>query len=376
MNKTRNFLWAVLALGLVVISIGCNSNATNSEPEEAAPYPTVQVDRRDIISYNSFPAILEGTVSSEIRPKISGYILEVAVREGQQVRKGDLLFRLETETLSQDASAARANVQAAQVEVNKLEPLVEKNIISPVQLETAKARLAQAQSAYNSLAANIDYARIKSPVNGVVGSINFREGALVSAQDPSPLTRISDIDEVFANFSMNEKDFISFSRNAEGANLQEKIDNLPPIKLILADGSEFKEEGKIETISGDISAQTGTITFRARFDNEQGLLRNGSSATVQVPQKFEDALVIPAISTFERQNKTFVYRVAENDSIYSTGIEITARENDLIVVSSGLEYGDQILAQGIGKVRPGIRIKPQPTSIDSLVTKSSQQVFK
>lgn len=363
-------------IGLTILFSGCNSGASNSRPAPATnPYPTIKVERRDVTVFKNFPAEVEGTVSSEIRPKISGYVLEVAVHEGEKVKAGQLLFRLETQSLSQDASAANANVQAAQVEVDKLMPLVEKNIISSVQLETAKARLAQAKSSYQGVAANIDYARVKSPVDGVVGSINFREGALVSPQDPTPLTTVSNISEVFANFSMNEKDFIAFNRNSEGASIEEKIKNLPKVKLILADNSEYEKEGTIETISGGINAQTGSVTFRARFNNDHGLLRNGSSAIVKVPEKFENALVVPTLSTFERQERTFVYRVGVNDSIFSVIIEVATNVDDLSVVTSGLEENDQILAQGVGKVQPGMKIKPQPTSIDS-ITSSSKQVFK
>lgn len=366
----------ILFTGLAVLVTGCNTGASNSRPEPAVnPYPTVKVERRDVTAFKNYPAEIEGTVSSEIRPKISGYVLEVAVHEGEKVKAGQLLFRLETQSLSQEASAAKANVQAAQVEVDKLKPLVEKNIISSVQLETAKARLAQAQSSYQGVAANIDYARVKSPVDGVVGSINFREGALVSAQDPTPLTTVSNISEVYANFSMNEKDFIAFNRNAEGSTIEEKIKNLPKVKLILADNSEYETEGTIETISGGINSQTGSVTFRARFDNEQGLLRNGSSAIVRIPEKYENALVVPSLSTFERQERTFVYRVGENDSLFTSRIEVATNVDDLTIVLSGLQENDQILAKGVGKVQPGIKILPQPTSIDS-ITNSSTQVFK
>ncbi|MCF4100541.1 efflux RND transporter periplasmic adaptor subunit [Gillisia sp. M10.2A] len=375
--RTSKFLYISLtAIGMLVFFTACNDSGAQPQAQ-AAPgaFPTVKVSSRDVTSYKTYPARVEGTISSEIRPKVSGYIQEVAVQEGQRVKKGQLLFRLETQSLSQDASAANANVKAAQVEVDKLKPLVDKNIISSVQLETAKAKLAQAKSAYNSIAANIDYARVKSPVEGVVGSINFREGALVSAQDPRALTTVSDIAEVYANFSMNEKDFIGFSKNAEGASLEEKIANLPEIKLLLADGSEYSEAGKIETISGDINAQTGSVTFRAKFSNSQGLLRNGSSVSILIPEIYKDVLVVPTLSTFERQGKTFVYKVAENDSIYTAAVEIAAKVDNLSVVISGLNNNDEILAKGVGKVKSGMMIQPQLTSIDS-ITNSFEPVFK
>lgn len=365
----------IFVLGLPLFFSSCN-NGSNSPPlDKPGSFPVVRVEQRDVISYTSIPARIEGAVSSEIKPKVSGYIEGVHVKEGERVKKGQLLFTLETQSLNQEAAAARANVRAAQVEVDKLEPLVEKDIISPVQLETARARLAQAQSSSNSISESINYARIKSPIDGFVGSINYREGSLVSAQDVRPLTTISDISTVYAYFSMNEKDFLTFTQSAEGTTPEERIENLPPVKLLLANNTEYEEEGVIETISGDINAQTGTVTFRARFPNSQGILRNGSSGTILVPKIFEDALVIPTLSTFERQQKVFVYKVSPNDTIYDVAIDVAAKVEGLSVVLSGLEKDDRILAQGTGRVRPGMRIDPMPTKIDS-ITRLSEPVFK
>lgn len=365
----------IFVLGLPLFFSSCN-NGSNSPPlDKPGSFPVVRVEQRDVISYTSIPARIEGAVSSEIKPKVSGYIEGVHVKEGERVKKGQLLFTLETQSLNQEAAAARANVRAAQVEVDKLEPLVEKDIISPVQLETARARLAQAQSSSNSISESINYARIKSPIDGFVGSINYREGSLVSAQDVRPLTTISDISTVYAYFSMNEKDFLTFTQSAEGTTPEERIENLPPVKLLLANDTEYEEEGVIETISGDINAQTGTVTFRARFPNSQGILRNGSSGTILVPKIFEDALVIPTLSTFERQQKVFVYKVSPNDTIYDVAIDVAAKVEGLSVVLSGLEKDDRILAQGTGRVRPGMRIDPMPTKIDS-ITRLSEPVFK
>lgn len=376
MNK---YLIPFIAIGLMLSVTACKDSGENSGAAaqgggQAMPYPVVKVERRDITTFNRYPASLEGEVSSEVRPKISGYIREVLVDEGEKVKKGQILFKLETESLNQDAAAAKANVNAAQVEVNKLKPLVEKNIISPVQLETAKAKLEQAKSNYNSIAANIGYANVKSPVDGVVGSINYRKGALATPQDPKPLTRISSIAKVYAYFSMNEKDFLNFLQKAEGETQEEKIKNLPPVKLLLANGEEYSKKGTIETISGDIDPQTGTVTFRALFDNSSGLLRNGSSGTVLVPQNYDNALVIPAVSTFEQQGKKLVYKV-QNDSLASHAVEVEDEAGKLYVIGDGVEEGETILAKGVSKVRPGMKIKPQPVAMDSILN-SFDTVFK
>lgn len=291
------------------------------------------------------------------------------------MKKGQLLFKLETKSLNQDAQAAKANVNAAQVEVDKLKPLVEKEIISQVQIETAKAKLEQAKSTYNSIAANIGYANIKSPVDGVVGKINFRNGSLVSPQDQMPITNVSSIENVYAIFSMNEKDFLDFMSDAEGKTTSEKIRNTPGIQLIMANSREYENKGKIETISGNIDEQTGTVSFRAKFKNN-GLLRNGSSGTVKIPKTYENAIVVPSLSTYERQGQTFVYKI-KADTLTSSSIDILSEIKNLYVVKEedGVEAGELILAKGTGKVRPGMKISPNKVSMDSILD-SFDQVFK
>lgn len=366
--------------GIAILSIvalfftSCGKQQQNQQQTPALPFPVVKVAEKSITNYQSYPVTIEGEVNSEIRPKVSGYVKNVLVKEGQKVKQGQLLFKLETQSLSQDAEAAKAAVNTAQVEVNKLKPLVEKNIISPVQLETAKASLAQAKSAYNSIVANINYANIKSPVNGFVGSINYRKGALVSAQSAMPLTKVASIKNVYAYFSMNEKEFLNFIDSAEGETMDEKIKKLPPVKLLLANGKEYEQTGVIETIAGDINQQTGTISFRAKFDNKAGLLRNGSSGTILIPEVHNGALVIPSESTFERQGKVYVYTV-NNDSLAEKTIEVEAQVGKLYVVKSGLTKEQTILAKGLNKVRSGAKIKPVPTPLDSIVN-SFDTVFK
>src|SRR5690554_6093504 len=267
-------LLGLMTIGFLFASCGNDANQDQQAPQ-AMPFPVITVPSDSITAYATFPTSLEGIINSEVRAKTSGYITDVLVDEGQKVRKGQTLFRLETQSLSQDAAAAKANVNAAQVEVNKLKPLVEKNIISGVQLETAKARLAQAQSSYNSVVANIGYATIKSPVDGYVGAIPFREGALISPSSQVPLTTVANIDKIFAFFSMNEKDYLDFIENNEGNTIDEKIKNLPKVRLLLANGSLYDQEGTIETINSQVNPTTGTVSFRAVFENPARLLSSG-----------------------------------------------------------------------------------------------------
>lgn len=356
-----------LAFGLLLSSCGDSTNQ-GAQPgqQQAAPFKVTVVPQKTTIAYKTFPTTIQGVINSEIRPKVSGYIEKVMVDEGQKVSKGQILFRLETQTLSQDAAAAQANVNAAQVEVEKLIPLVEKNIISKVQLETAKAKLAQAKSGYNSLNANIGYATVRSSVDGYVGAINYREGSLVSSTNTTPLTTVSDIKEVYAFFSMGESAYLDFIQTAEGKTIQDKINNFPNIELLMANGKPYDQPGKIETVTGQIDRQTGTVSFRAKFDNPSQLLTNGNSGVIRIPVTHTDAIVVPQFATFEQQGQIFVYKVSEDNKALATPISILDRSGNLYVVESGLEKGDKIIVEGIGKLRNQTAIQPTEVAFDSI----------
>lgn len=377
--KKKNFIHSLpIALGILLLfsSCGDDKSAQQAQMAQQAPtLPVVTIPTKTVTAFTTYPASIEGIVNSQVNAKISGYITDVLVDEGQKVRKGQTLFRLETQTLSQDAAAARANVNAAQVEVDKLKPLVEKNIISNVQLETAKAKLQQAKSGYNSIAANIDYGNIKSPVDGYVGSINLRKGALVSPSSQVPMTTVSDISKVYAYFSMNEKEYLDFIQNAEGKDLEEKIKKLPKVQLLLANGSLYEEEGTIETINSQVNANTGSISFRAVFDNPSRILTNGNSGKIKIPKVYTDAVVVPQEATYEQQGSIYVYKVGEDGMATSTKIETTAEVGNLYVVASGLQKGDKIVAKGANKLRGNSKINPQEMPFDS-IAKPIEKVFR
>ena len=365
----------LLCIATVLSSCGNKTPNQSAAAAPPAPFPVAQLKNMTVTGFQEYPANIEGIVNSNVRAKTSGYIQKVLVDEGQKVKKGQLLFKLETQSLSQSANAANASVNVAQVEVDKLIPLVEKNIISAVQLETAKANLAQAKANYSSITANIDYATIKSPVDGYVGAINFREGSLVSPSDETPLTTVSDIKEVYAFFSLNEADYINFLQKTEGANLEEKIANFPEVSLILANGKTYSEKGKIETSTGQINQNTGTVSFRAKFNNPNQLLTNGNSGKIQIPTVYENATVVPQSATIEQQGGILVFKVGENNMVSSSIITTKANINNLYVVESGLREGEQIVVNGVGKLRSNMPISPQEVAFYSVV-KPIKTLFK
>ena len=393
----------LIIISLSLLSVLSCKKTEEKKPEGPKEVPVVEVQERNVTGYQSFPASIQGRVNNDVRAKIQGYITQVLVDEGQYVTKGQPLFRLETNTLNQSADAARAGIGAAQsgvaaakanvsaaqaavnasqVEVNKLIPLVQKNIISSVQLETAKAnlsraqaQLAQAQAAagvsqasanYKGVQANINYSVIRAPISGVLGKLPFRVGSLVGPNDPTPLTTVSDTSEIFAYFSMNEREYLDFLENAYGATVPEKLRNMPMVELELANGSLYGEKGKIEAVTGQIDPTTGTIQFRVSFPNAAKLLSNGNSGTIKVPKLYDKALVVPESATFEQQGLVYVFKV-EQDTARNVMIGVTDRVNNLVVVKDGIKKGEKIVAQGVGTLKPGTAVKPKPANFDEIV---------
>ncbi len=372
----KRFYPIVYMLSMLTLSSCGEGDGGSSQGEnQPKPFQVTEIPTQNVTSFKTYPASIEGIVNSEVRAKITGYITDVLVDEGQEVRKGEVLFKLETQSLSQDAEAAKANVNAAQVEVDKLKPLVDKGIISNVQLETAKAQLQQAQSSYNSVVANINYANIKSPVNGYVGSIRFRKGALVSPTNALPLTTVADVSKVYAYFAMNEKDYIDFILDTKGETISDKIKNLPKVALILANGRTYDLEGTIETINSQVDEDTGAITFRAIFENQSRLLTNGNSGKIEIPKEYTNVLVVPKESTFDRQGSKYVYKVGSDSVAKATALRVIDEIGNLYVVNEGVSEGDKIVAIGIDKIKGETKIIPKPVPFDS-IAKPIEKVFR
>ncbi len=355
----RNFL-RLLPVTAILMLNSCGKNEQQGPPPSGPmPFPVSTITTGDVEVFQEFTANIEGQQNVEIRPKVNGFIQKIYVEEGQQVRKGQLLFKLETDAMNQDAAGAKAAVQAAQVEVDRLKPLVERNIISRVQLETAQARLSQAKSAYGSVAATIGYGTITSPVNGVIGSLPYREGSLVSATSPEPLTTVSDAKIVRAYFTMNEKQLLTFSKTFAGATMADKIKNAPPVSLLLVDNTEYNQKGKLTTVNGLIDPTTGTTQFRADFANPEGILRSGSSGVVRLPIIQKDVILVPQGAVFELQGKQIIYVVGQANKVESRVVETNGTKDLNFIVVAGLKAGDVVVTEGASKLTEGAEIVPQ-----------------
>lgn len=353
---------------LVIISLlSCNNKQEEKKENLPMPYKVVQVTKENTTLLTEYPTKLEGITDIDIRAKIDGYIEKIFIEEGQEVRKGQILFKLETQTATQDAAAAKAKVDAAQIEVNRLKPLVDRKIISDVQLESSKANLASAKSTYQSIIARINYATIKSPVNGMVGTLPLRIGSYVSSQTAEPLTRISDISKVYAYFSVNEKEQLDIMMNAEGKSFQDKISKMPAVNLVLSNGQVYEESGKIETFSGQANTQTGSFNVRASFPNPNKLLRSGGSGNIQIPTELKDVILIPQNATVELQDKRIALIVDNENKVKFVPIVVRAVPGGkFFVVDSGLTTNDKFLVEGVGIITEGTVIKPEVIDLKQL----------
>lgn len=381
MSKLTNSLSVFFVIILLFISsCGVEKKDKKTERTGALDYPVLTLSLRKAALQNSYPATMEGQQNIEIRPKIDGYIEEIYVDEGTLVKKGQRLFKInaphyeqEMRTAQAAIKIAEANLHTAQMELDKVRPLVERNIISKHQLDAAEynlksrqAALAQSQAALENAAINIGYTLISSPVDGVVGTLPYKIGSLVNANTPLPLTLVSDTSTIFAYFSINEKDALDLFSNL-GSNTAAVLASLPPVELLLSNNTKFSEKGRIDATSGSVNISTGSIRVRARFPNPEGRIRSGSSGVVILPMTVDDAIVIPQKSTYEIQGSKFVYVIDNENKAVSTAITVMDNnDGQFYVVTGGLKAGDRIALEGLPSLRDGVTIEPRLVHADSI----------
>lgn len=361
-------LWSSLLL--ISCKQGQNQAQQLGEPQE---FPALTLQNQTALLSTEYPATLQGEQTVEIRSKIDGYIEAVYVKEGDLVKKGQLLFKIDDNSYQQEVNnrqsavlAAEANLETATIQTGRTKVLVERKIVNSFELTSAKnlvqvkkAELNQAKAGLSAAKTQLAYARIVSPINGVVGSLPYKLGSLVSMASPTPLTTVADTRRIYAYFSLSQQQLASFLHKYSGKNLNDKFRNMPEITLIQADGTEYPTKGKIETLSGVLDASTGSANFKATFPNPEGQLWSGASATLTIPTQLDQAILIPKKSTFELQGKYFVFKVDAQNIVHNTAIEImpSATEKDY-VVTKGLNSGEQIVTEGLGNLKDGMKIKP------------------
>lgn len=319
---------------------------------------------------SSYPATIKGKQDVEIRPQVSGFITKVCVDEGSMVRKGQVLFIIDpvqyeaaARTAKAAVATAEANVSTQQITYDNKVALNKKNIISDYDLamaknslESAKAQLASAQAQLTSAQQNLGFTSVKSPSDGIVNDIPYRLGSLVSPSIQTPMTIVSDINEMYVYASLTEKDLLKLVRNGSQ---QSAVETYPEVELQLSDGSIYGNKGKMATISGVINQNTGAVSIRATFPNEQHLLRSGGMGNLIIPYHQEDALIIPQKATTEMQDKKFAFILGADNKVKMTEITVFNVDNGHdYVVTSGLKAGDKVVLDNASTLKDGQEIKP------------------
>ncbi len=367
---------------LVLTSCGNKNKQNNSSNGETIPsYNIITLQPRSATLNNDYPASIQGLQNIEIRPKVEGFVEKIFIDEGGIVKKGQLLFKINAPQYEQEVRTAEAGIKTAEADLNtanlqvkQVRPLVERDIISHYELESAQnalqskqAALAQANAALINAKVNLSYTTITSPVDGVIGSLPYKLGSLVNSTTADPLTTVYNTATVYAYFGMNEKQLLSFSRDSTNSSFHTKLNNIPEVTLILSDGIVYENKGKVETVNGLINTATGSANFRAQFINPKGLLRSGSSATVRIPALVKDAIIVPQNITYELQDKRFVFLVNNKNQVEN--VAITVMDNtpgQFYIVTDGLKAGDRIVAEGANNFKDGTEIKQVEVSAESL----------
>ncbi|MCW3086879.1 MAG: efflux transporter periplasmic adaptor subunit [Sediminibacterium sp.] len=363
--------------------VACAGKHFNETPPAPQGLPVIKLNTGTATTWQEYPASVEGTITVDIRPQVSGYLERIYVEEGAYVQQGQPLFSInsrEYREYSNNAGAsiqlAKANIEKAQVEVDRIKPLVDNKVVADVQLKTAvanlnaaKAAYAQATSSKGSADITVGYTLIKAPVSGYIGHIPFKKGSLVG-KDALPLTVLSEVNNVHAYFSMSESDYLSFLSGIKGNSTEEKIKNIPAVELRLPDNTIYKSRGRVELVQGQFDRNTGTISFRAIFPNAEKQLRSGITGKIRIPSLLASQLIVPQEATYEVQDKIFVFALGDSNKVASKQIFISGKSGSSYLVNRGVVSGETIVFSGLQRLRDGVIITPQHISLDSALRAS------
>ena len=372
MKVTKNNILSVAALvGLMTLS-ACGGKQQRGAMGPIA-YKTVKVKAEDRTIDTKYSATIRGRQDIQVLPQVSGTLKQLLVTEGQRVSKGQTMFIIDQVPYQAAVNTAQANVQAAnaaqataKLSYESTKRLFDQGVVSEFDLQTAnnaymqaQASVAQANAALVNAQNSLSYTTVKSPADGVVGTLPYRVGALVGPSIPTPLTTVSDNHQMYVYFSMAEAQMLEMTRKAGSAEAAVKA--MPAVRLQLVDGSEYEETGCVETASGVVDQGTGSVSLRAVFNNPKGLLHSGSTGSIVIPVEYKNQLIVPAAAVKQLQTVHQVFKVIQKDGkriAEGTNIQVAPYSNGKeFIVLSGLKAGDEIIADGAGMVKEGAEVQ-------------------
>lgn len=370
----------ICPLILLVFTISSCNNAQKSvestdTESQLRVLPVTKVITRDTSLYREYVADIQAVQNVELRARVQGFLERIYVDEGQRVKKGQILFKINDEEYRAELAKATANLESAiaeakasELEVDRLKVMVEKRVISETELSVAQAKLKavnakieQARWAKQNAELRLSYTSVRAPFDGIIDRIPFKVGSLID--HGTLLTTVSDISEVFVYFNVSEGEYLDYVKSS----VEESRRRNDLVTLMLADGTQYPYHGSVETMGGEFQASTGSISFRARFPNPNAILKHGATGKIRLANELEDALLIPQKAVFEIQDKNFVFVVDSANQVRMRFFVPKARFSRYYIVESGLKSGDKIVFEGIQEIRDGMRIVPKPVALDSIM---------
>lgn len=362
----------IISAALILSSCGKgdNNQAYNQQPPEL---PIGVVTQQDVTIPREYATSIEGVSTVEIRPQVSGYLSRIFVDEGDYVRAGQVLFKIEDRIFQEQLRSAQAtlvsasaSLATANIELNRKKELAKNNMVSSIQVKeaetaynSARGSVSQAQAAIESAKINLNFAAIKAPVSGYIGRFKYRIGSLLSPTNADPITILSDIHQVYAYFSLSENDFVNFQNQHPGNTIEEKLKNTPAVNLILSNGEQYETSGRINAVEGQFNKTTGAITMRAVFDNSKSTLRSGNTGKIVLEQKYPNATLLPVASTMMIQDKVYVFSLDKQNKAIQIPVEVAGKTGTNYIVTNGLKAGDRYIVTGFERLQPGTPVVPQ-----------------
>lgn len=361
----------ILFLSLVVLT-GCKKNQNQSYQQQAPELPVETVKQGDASVSREYAASVEGVSNVEIRPQVTGYLTKIFVDEGDYVRAGQPLFKIEDQIFREQLKSAQAalitaqaNLATTKIDVDRKKELFRNKMVSDIQVKEAEASynaargaVSQSLSSIESAKINLNFSTIKAPVSGYIGRFNYRLGSLLTPANQDPMTLLSDIHQVYTYFSLSENDFNQFQKQNVGSSIDEIIKNTPAVSLLLSGGEKYAETGRIDAVEGQFNKTTGSITLRAKFNNPNNLLRSGNTGKVVLDQFYANVVLLPIASTRSIQDKIFVFTIKDGKAV-QLPIEVSGKAGTNFIVSKGLKAGDQYIVTGFDRLQPGTPVVAQ-----------------
>lgn len=364
-----SYILLVLLLGL----INCKGvdNKESKASQELRELPVIHVVAKDTVLHRQYVAEIMAIQNVELRARVPGFLEEIYVDEGMEVRRGQILFKTNDQEYRAELAKAVANLLSAQAEarvmefeIDNLKIMVDKNVISKSELDMTKAKyeailakIEEAKSAEQNAQVQLSYTEIRSPFNGILDRLPQQTGSLID--HGTLLTTVSDVSSVHVYFNVSEIEYLEYIKSSADERARNNV-----IQLVLADGSPYPFDGLIETVEGEFNANTGSIAFRAKFPNPSKILKHGATGKVILSNSIRNAIIIPQKTVFDIQDRSFVYVVDENNQVQLRSIVPKARFSHYYIVESGLEPGERLIFEGIQTIQPGMSIMPQPIAFE------------